>query len=299
MKYREIYETGRSALAGAGIAEAALDARLLLEAVCGTDQNELLVHGDREVKEEKRECYVNYIARRKRHEPLQYITGEQEFMGLVFHVDKRVLIPRQDTEILVEEVMRCLHDGMELLDLCTGSGCILLSLLHYSNGCHGVGADISEGALAVAKRNAQSLGEKNAVFVRSDLLNGIEGKFDIIVSNPPYIRSGVIPALMEEVRDFEPVMALDGKEDGLFFYEKIIEQAPEHLCGGGCLFFEIGCDQAKPVAGKMRAAGYREVTVKKDYAGLDRVVFGYYIHESGENRKTSVDGPRAGGQEDV
>lgn len=275
LKYKKIYDIGRRSLAEAGIAEAALDARLLLESVCHTGRNDLLVHGDREVSEEEYNCYVNYIKRRSGHEPLQYITGEQEFMGLTFTVDRNVLIPRQDTEILVEEVLRFLHDGMDILDMCTGSGCILLSLLHYSNGCSGVGADLSGEALAVAKRNADRLSERNAAFIQSDLFERIEGKFDIIVSNPPYIKSVVIPTLMEEVRDFEPLEALDGHKDGLFFYDRLIEQASEYLRSGGFLFFEIGFDQAEAVSGRMKKSGYGEVTVVKDFAGLDRVVYGY------------------------
>lgn len=279
MKYRELYEAGVCTLQNAGIAECELDARLLLEAVCGTNRNDLLAHGDNEVSEKEYNSYVNHIERRKSHEPLQYITGEQEFMGLPFLVNEHVLIPRQDTEVLVEEVMRFLQDGMDILDMCTGSGCILLSLLHYSNNCRGVGADISEKALETAEENAARLSENNAEFVCSDLFDKIDGEFDIIVSNPPYIESGVIPTLMQEVRDFEPMEALDGKADGLFFYDRIIEQASCYLRGGGYLFVEIGCDQAEAVAGRMKAAGYREVTVIRDYAGLNRAVYGYWNKE--------------------
>ncbi len=273
MNYRKLYETGKDRLEKAGIQEAALDARLLLEEVCRTDRNTLLVHGDRAVTEEEETQFRIFIERRSTHEPLQQITGWQEFMGLRFSVTEDVLVPRQDTETLVEEVMRYLRDGMEILDVCTGSGCILLSLLRYSNGCRGVGCDISEKALAVAAQNAKELGI-SAQFIQSDLFESIEGRFEYIVSNPPYIRKDMIPTLMEEVRDHEPLIALDGGEDGLDFYRKITREATEHLYSGGMLFFEIGYDQGETVKLLMEEEGYEEVTVSQDLAGLDRVVYG-------------------------
>ena len=143
MKYQECFYKGKSTLMEAGIEEAALDARLLLEHVCGTDRNFLLVHGDNEVSPEQENAYFACIIRRAKRVPLQHIIGSQNFMGLDFQVNEHVLIPRQDTEILVEEVLRQMTDGLRILDMCTGSGCILISLLHYSNGCRGVGVDIS------------------------------------------------------------------------------------------------------------------------------------------------------------
>lgn len=275
MNYRKLYETGKDRLEKAGIQEAALDVRLLLEEVCRTDRNTLLVHGDRAVTEEEETQFRIFIERRSTHEPLQQITGWQEFMGLRFSVTEDVLVPRQDTETLVEEVMRYLRDGMEILDVCTGSGCILLSLLRYSNGCRGVGCDISEKALAVAGQNAKELGI-SAQFIQSDLFESIEGRFEYIVSNPPYIRKDMIPTLMEEVRDHEPLIALDGGEDGLDFYRKITREATEHLYSGGMLFFEIGYDQGEAVKLLMEEEGYEEVTVSQDLAGLDRVVYGTF-----------------------
>ena len=275
MTYRELYDWGSAQLTEAGIAEASLDARLLLEEVCGTDRGYMLVHGDNPVTDLQAGAYREYISRRKSRIPLQHITGYQEFMGLRFQVTEDVLIPRQDTETLVEEVMRYLHDGMRILDMCTGSGCILLSLLHYSNDCVGVGSDISQKALAVAKANAESLG-KEATFVQGDLFEPIEGKFDFIVSNPPYIPTKVIETLEAEVKDHDPISALDGMEDGLFFYRKIVDRAGEYLYPGGMLFFEIGCEQAEDVKKMMTEAGYHDVTVCKDLAGLDRVVYGTF-----------------------
>lgn len=314
--YQKLYQWGTEQLTQAQIPEYKQDARLLLEWCCGTDRNTLLVHGDRSVSAEEYDRYRDCIAKRSERIPLQHITGEQDFMGLTFTVNENVLIPRQDTEILVEEVMRVLRDGMRILDLCTGSGCILLSLLHYSNDCTGVGVDISEAALLTARENErrilgtkacelQSAGDgaameqwrrqapgaeektadevryiarQSVAWIQSDLFERLDSceKFDIIVSNPPYIRTDVIDTLMPEVKDHEPRPALDGSEDGLYFYRKIIAQAGAYLNPEGVLFFEIGYDQGDAVRGLMEEAGYRNVEVVKDYAGLDRVVSGEY-----------------------
>lgn len=282
--YKEVYEAGREALQEAGIDEAALDARLLLEYVCGTDRNTLLAHGEREVSEEEYGRYRELIGKRASRIPLQHLTGEQDFMGLTFLVNKDVLVPRQDTEVLVEEVMQNLHDGMRILDLCTGSGCILLSLLHYSNDCTGVGVDLSAEALAVARENYERLRtarpEMEALFLEGDLFAALStegGRFDIIVSNPPYIETDVMSTLMPEVREHEPRIALDGGADGLVFYRRIAQEVGRHLNGGGMLFFEIGCEQADAVREIMEEAGFREIQVVKDFAGLDRVVYGSWF----------------------
>lgn len=281
MTNREVCKKGERALAEAGIEEAALDARLLLEYACGISRSDLLTYGDREVAPENQRLYEQLIARRGERIPLQQLTGRQDFMGLEFTVDEHVLIPRQDTEILVEEVLKNLHDGMRVLDMCTGSGCILISLLHYSNDCTGVGADISAEALQIAEENGiRLLGAEpegkmtQCTFLQSDLFENVEGKFDIIVSNPPYIPSGVIETLMPEVRDHEPRQALDGAEDGLLFYRRIMEEGAGCLSRGGMLFFEIGYDQAEAVSRLMEDAGFLEINVIRDYAGLDRVVYG-------------------------
>ena len=244
MTYRECYEKGSRILNEAGIEESTLDARLLLEAVCGTDRNDLLVHGEQPVEPEAEEKYFGWIGKRAGRIPLQQLTGEQDFMGLTFTVNENVLIPRQDTEILVEEVLKELHDGMRVLDMCTGSGCILLSLLHYSNDCEGLGVDLSAEALEVAGRNVLKVltpeKAEHVHFLQSDLFEKVEGKFEIIVSNPPYIASAEVDRLMPEVRDHEPRMALDGTEDGLEFYRRIIAEAGQYLVSSGMLFFEIG-----------------------------------------------------------
>lgn len=273
MTYRELFEYGKKQLEDAGIEEAALDARLLLEYICHTDRNALLVHGDSVRSNLEEQFYRMVIEKRAQRIPLQHITGQQEFMGLTFKVNEHVLIPRQDTEILVEEAMRYLSDGMRILDICTGSGCILLSLLKYSNECEGLGVDISDDALAVARENAQNLGLETE-FRHSDLLEKVEGKFDMIVSNPPYIETAVIDTLMPEVREHEPMLALDGREDGLYFYRGIVEQCTSYMTRGARLFFEIGYDQGEAVKNMMIHKGFCEVEIIKDYAGLDRVVTG-------------------------
>ena len=273
MNYTEAFLMGMQKLKEAEIGEAQLDARLLLEEVCGTDHNTLLCHGDREVSEEEEEQYRRALEQRAVHVPLQHLLGYQDFMGLRFRVNEHVLIPRQDTEILVEEAMRYLHDGMRILDLCTGSGCILLSLLHYSNDCEGTGVDISKEALQVAAQNAEVLGIK-ADFLESDLYEKVTGKFDLLVSNPPYIEREVIPTLMEEVREYDPYIALDGGEDGLGFYRRIIGGAQDYLSRGGQIFLEIGSEQAQAVSALLHEAGFKEINVCKDFAGLDRVVSG-------------------------
>ena len=275
MKYREIYELGCLKLKAADISDYKTDARLLLEYVCGTTYGDLFSKSDDEVGEDKAQEYDLLLAKRAGHVPLQHLTGSQEFMGLDFFVNENVLVPRADTETLVEVVLKELHDGMRVLDMCTGSGCILLSLLKFSNDCEGVGADISEKALDVAKRNAEALGI-DATFVQGDLFENVEGKFDILVSNPPYIRTCEIEELMPEVRDHDPFIALNGHETGIYYYEKIVEAAPAHLNRGALVAFEIGCDQGREVSGLMIRNGYKNVEVINDLCGNPRVVKGFY-----------------------
>lgn len=279
LTYRELYNEGNSALSMAleEEREAQLDARLLLEHVCGTSLQTLILDGERPVTDNEAELYRRLLKRRCSREPLAYILGKWDFMGLEFGVSSDVLIPEQDTENLVEEVMREVCDGDRILDLCTGSGCILLSLLNYSNGSIGVGTDLSEGAIAVAKENALKLGlSERCDWKAGDLFEAVAPgeKFDIIVSNPPYIRSETIGELAPEVRIHEPRIALDGGDDGLYFYKRIIPEAADYLRTGGMLFLEIGYDQAEQVGALMKDAGYYEVRTIKDYGGNDRIVCG-------------------------
>ena len=204
---------------------------------------------------------------------MQYITGETEFMGLPFKVNSNVLIPRQDTETLVEEALKVIRPGMKVLDMCTGSGCIIISIMHFAKEIEGFASDISRHAINLAKENAK-MNNVSVTFETGDLFDHIRGNYDVIVSNPPYIRTEEIPKLMPEVQNFEPVQALDGKEDGLYFYRRIVEEAKEYLNPNGFLLFEIGYDQGKEVPELMENAGYKNVKVIKDLAGNDRVVSG-------------------------
>ena len=276
MEYRALYKIGKESLEAAEIGEAALDARLLLEFVCGTDRNTLLVHPDRDVSAEEIQQYEKLIGERTKHIPLQHLTGVQEFMGLEFQVNEHVLIPRQDTETLVELVLsEHKEKNISLLDVCTGSGCILISILKNVKDTSGYGYDISKQAINVAKENAK-LNDVSALFERSDLFEDVmESDMDVIVSNPPYIPSEVVTTLMPEVVDFEPHEALDGKEDGLYFYRKIIDRCKEFLKSQGYLLFEIGYDQGEAVSSMLRCAGFEEVRVIKDLARNDRVVMGH------------------------
>ncbi len=278
MKVSEIYASTKDRLKAAHIEEAENDARLLLEYFLGITRNDILMDNERELSDEDKERLEKALVRREAREPLQYITGTAPFMGLDFKVDNRVLIPRSDTEILVEEGLRNLSDGSRILDICTGSGCILISLLNYSNDCTGIGIDLSEDALTVAKENAENiLKDKNAAtFLQGDLFEALKGdeSFEMVVSNPPYIPTDIVETLMPEVKDHEPRMALDGTETGLVFYEKIIPGAKKILTVGGRLLLEIGYDQGEAVEKLMKDAGFIETEVIKDYAGLDRVVAG-------------------------
>ena len=296
MTVAEIYKSTVDELNTVGVPEAEENARLLLEAYFGVKRIDILVEPGKSIDESHYEDFRAALDRRKKREPIQHILGKTCFMGLDFKITPDVLIPRPDTEILVEEVLRNLSDGSRVLDLCTGSGCILTSLLKFSNYCEGVGIDISEKALALARENAESIlgsrngsesdtdgpaGDKAVIeFLQGDLFeplrerSGKDDRFDIIVSNPPYIRSEVIDTLEPEVRDHEPRIALDGLNNGLYFYERIIPEAVSFLAPGGMLFFETGFDQGSDVADLMKKQGYIDVNIVKDYSGLDRVVYG-------------------------
>lgn len=275
---QQIYKEGIERLREAGIKEAELDAWYLLEYTTGITKASYYGEPAKEVDEEKALEYLEKIRIRSTRVPLQHITGEQEFMGYPFLVNDHVLIPRQDTETLVEEALKISYTGMKMLDMCTGSGCILFSMLKMKPGIEGTGCDISEEALKIAEANRKRL-EVNAKLIQSDLFERIEGTYDMIVSNPPYIRTSVIAELQDEVRLHDPWIALDGKEDGLFFYRKIVCESGQYLRKGGALLFEIGHDQGEAVSELMKAEGYSDVRVKKDLAGLDRVVIGMYNKE--------------------
>lgn len=273
-----IYKEGMETLEHAGIPDAKLDAWYLLEYVTGISRASYFGDPKREVPKEQAESYREVILRRAGHIPLQHITGEQEFMGYSFLVNPDVLIPRQDTETLTEEALKFTKPGMKVLDLCTGSGCILISLMKKCHGLTGTGCDISEKALKTARENGRRL-QVEASWIQSDLFEQISECFDLIVSNPPYIRTGVIEELQEEVRLHDPWVALDGKKDGLYFYRRIIAESTGYIRDNGAMMFEIGHDQAEDVVRLMEEAGYTQIRVKKDLAGLDRVVTGRYNKE--------------------
>ncbi|RGI50462.1 MULTISPECIES: peptide chain release factor N(5)-glutamine methyltransferase [unclassified Roseburia] len=273
MTYREAVEFGTKCLTDAGVPDAALDAWYLLQMVCRIERSYYYVHGEEDITQDAQKEYEIAVQKRAEHIPLQYIIGEQEFMGLRFKVNSNVLIPRQDTETLVEQVLKIVKPGMKVLDLCTGSGCVLISVLKNASELTGMGSDISKTALLVAKENAK-LHEVDAEWVRSDLFDNITETFDVIMANPPYIPTGEILSLMPEVRDFEPENALDGGADGLDFYRKIAGQVKDYLNPGGYVYMEIGYDQGEAVSELMRNAGFTEVEVIKDLARNDRVVKG-------------------------
>lgn len=273
MTYREAVEFGTKCLTDAGVPDAALDAWYLLQMVCKIERSYYYVHGEEDITQDAQKEYEIAVQKRAEHIPLQYIIGEQEFMGLRFKVNSNVLIPRQDTETLVEQVLKIVKSGMKVLDLCTGSGCVLISVLKNAPELTGMGSDISKTALLVAKENAK-LHEVDAEWVRSDLFDNITETFDVIMANPPYIPTGEILSLMPEVRDFEPENALDGGADGLDFYRKIAGQVKDYLNPGGYVYMEIGYDQGEAVSELMRNAGFTEVEVIKDLARNDRVVKG-------------------------
>ena len=273
MTYKETIDFGIRILELAGIEEAENDAWLLLSKECKMDRTAYYMHMKDETLPEQLNEYKGLIKKRAERVPLQYITGEQEFMGLTFHVNSNVLIPRQDTETLVEEAIKLVEPGISILDMCTGSGCIIISILKKCSGIQGTGSDISKQALNVAKENAK-LNNVAVDFERSDMFENLSDKYDMIVSNPPYIRSDVVPTLMPEVCEFEPLDALDGHEDGLYFYRKIIKECKSFLKEDGKILFEIGNDQGQAVSDMLTYAGFRNVRVIKDLAHNDRVVVG-------------------------
>ncbi len=334
LSYREVISACESALRESGIADAAVDAWLLFSSVTRMDRSQYYLHMNEPMPENEVAAYQKLAEERSSRIPLQYILEETEFMGLPFRVTPDVLIPRQDTEILVEEALKLIQPGMRVLDLCTGSGCIAISLAKLSENlerkeegiageldveqaagrkadadgefyaevvaesetetptkaqklqfnvnndrnvtvetCTVTASDISEAALVVAQENAR-INDVQVSFVQSDLFSNIEGTFDMIVSNPPYIPRHVIEGLEPEVTDHEPHGALDGGEDGLDFYRRIVAEALAHLKPGGWILFEIGCEQGEAVMELLREAGYEEVSCKQDLAHLDRVVLG-------------------------
>ena len=282
-----LLKNGQKILEQSGIREAGLDAWLLLEYITGKSRAYYFAHGDEGVTEETACRYQELIRKRAEHIPLQHLTHQAFFMGYEFYVNEDVLVPRQDTETLVEAALKLLkgNKAPRILDMCTGSGCIITSLMLEVPEAFGIGVDLSEKALEVAIRNAGELGTADRTkFVKSDLFSAeyfskkdnaekVTG-YDMLISNPPYIPSGEIEGLMEEVRLHDPRMALDGMEDGLYFYREITRQAMNHIRPGGWLLYEIGCEQGKDVKELLEKEGFIKTEIRQDLCGLDRVVLG-------------------------
>lgn len=275
----EALREGKMRLKAAGKEAYAFEAELLLEKAAGLNRTALFLRGEEVLSEEVLTVYEGYLSEREQGRPTQYILGEWEFMGLPFHVGEGVLIPRGDTEVLVETILEKQQSEpmKSILDIGTGSGCIPVSLGHYGKFEKIMAVDISPKALGYATKNAAE-NRVSIDFYESDLFTNIpsewKGRLDAIVSNPPYIPKKDIAELMTEVKDFEPMNALDGGEDGLDFYRAIVEQGREWLKDGGWLFFEIGYDQGEDLRNLLKEFGYTEVEIRQDLAGLDRVAMG-------------------------
>ncbi|HAN10356.1 MAG TPA: hypothetical protein DCP90_07065 [Clostridiales bacterium] len=279
----QILKQGKDKLKEGGINTFSLDAELIMSHVIHESRERILARLVCDISDTDIEKYLNLIDKRVCGCPLQYITNHQEFMSLDFYVDARVLIPRPDTEILVENVINhCKNKkNVVLLDMCTGSGCIAVTLAYYIENIRIIAVDISKEALDVAKHNAKCNNVTDKItFIQSDLFENLDKKdiksFDIIVSNPPYIESGEIPILSKEVKDFEPKIALDGGDLGLDFYRLISKQSIEYLKDNGKLFYEIGYNQGNNVKNILLDNGFDNINIIRDLAGKDRVVVSVY-----------------------
>lgn len=274
-----LYQMGREALSRRETGDSPMEAAFLFRKVFGLDRGSLAVRGEERPDPKKTEDFLSLLGRRLTGEPLQYLLGEWEFLGLPFFVGPGVLIPRPETELLAETAL-AMAEGLPspaLLDLCSGSGCLPIALGHFRPDADVWGVELSPDAMGYFRRNLERGGGKNVTAVLGDVFalpEEITGRrYQVITANPPYIRRDALPGLQEEVRH-EPVMALDGGEDGLKFYRRLPGIGRELLAPGGALLMEIGDDQGEAVSALMGAAGYRDVTVKKDLSGMDRVVLG-------------------------
>lgn len=281
MTIRDIIAKATQKLECAGIPSARLDAEVLLAFVLECDRMEFIKNPDRIISARQLKAFSQMIERRLRFEPVAYITGRKAFWTFVLEVNPDVLIPRPDTEVLVEEALAVFQaeafSHPRILDIGTGSGAIALALACEIPGAIITATDISEAALAVAQKNAHALGLENSLtFLRGNLFEPVHDQFDIIVSNPPYIGAMEYETLETGVKDFEPKLALRAGQTGLEFYEKLIYQAHSHLAEKGWLLLEIGAKQSESVRALMAAnAGfYDPIDVRSDYAGLSRVIKG-------------------------
>ncbi|MDO5520405.1 MAG: peptide chain release factor N(5)-glutamine methyltransferase [bacterium] len=268
----QVLREGKEVLNAASIEEADLDAWYLLEYCFGVTRATYYMDMNAAADPEKYQWYLSLLEKRKERIPLSQITNSRDFYGFEFYVNENVLTPRQETEILVEEALK-ICENKSVLDVCTGSGCIIISLSKCTTLSKACGVDISEKALEVANKNKQLL-EADVTLLQSDLFSNVTDTFDVIVSNPPYIPTKDIDELMPEVRLHEPMLALDGTEDGLEFYRKIVKASHQYLNKTGTIIFEIGYDQGEAVSTLLKEAGYIDVKVIKDLTGRDRVVSG-------------------------
>jgi release factor glutamine methyltransferase len=262
-----------------GIENPRLDAEVLVAFALGIDRTRVIIESLRPLEPAELALLRDLVKRRRAREPIAYLRGEREFYGRTFHVDSRVLIPRPDTEALVEVALaRTQHVSLSMrqLDLCTGSGCVAISMARQRPTSKVLASDLSPDALAVARENAYRLGAYNVAFVESDLFDRIPAgaRFDVITANPPYIATAEIDELMPDVRDFEPRMALDGGTDGLDFVRRILEGAPAFLERSGVLAMEIGAGEAADTRALFEQHGYTDVRIERDYGKIERVVSG-------------------------
>lgn len=260
-----------------GIENPRLDAEVLVAHALGIDRTRVIIEAMRPLESAELALLRELVKRRRSHEPIAYLRREREFYGRSFRVDARVLIPRPDTEALVEVALARTKDvslSMRQLDLCTGSGCVAITMARQRPTACVLASDLSSGALVVARENAYRLGAYNVAFVEGDLFTNIPAgsHFDVITANPPYIATGEIGGLMPDVRDFEPRMALDGGVDGLDFVRRIVEGAPDFLAPRGVLALEIGAGEADATRALFEERGYREISVDRDYGKIERVV---------------------------
>ena len=278
----ELLDIGSKALKDKNIDTYILDSQLLLGMVLGKDKIYIITNRNKDVSIKDEKEYLDLIEKRSEKMPIKYILGETEFMGLDFDVEEGVLIPRGDTEILVEELLSIINEDeeLEICDLCSGSGAIGIALATYRKNISVDEIDNFSIPEKVTKSNILKHGLENRVkFIKSNLLEEPikeEKKYDLIVSNPPYIKASEIDKLMDDVKLYEPHTALDGGEDGLVFYRRIIEESKITLKNNGILAFEIGHDQGIDVRILMEEAGFKNVKLVKDLAGLDRVLLGYF-----------------------
>lgn len=277
MKIKELIEYGKNTLNKNEVQDSSIISRILAEYILNFNRQEIIANLDKEVKEEQRVRYYLALIEIIQGMPIQYITNKQEFMKLDFYVDENVLIPQPDTEILVEKAIEEAKkiEKVEILDMCTGSGCIGISIAKNIENAKVTLVDISKYAIQIAKKNAlRNKVESQLTFIQSNMFEKVEKKFDIIVSNPPYIKTDVIPKLDKQVQN-EPHIALDGGKDGLKFYKIIIEKAKKYLKENGKLILEIGYDQKEVVENLIKQSGqYKKIEVIKDLSQNDRVIIG-------------------------